>query len=120
ENVEDRHFALMLDVRVAGGRRLFIEGDGDEARPRQLGRVLGVGVAHDCDPLEAGRRIAAENRCASSPSARASAMAAGASAASAAALSFSNEVRFMKSRTPSPDENRAVREVGSTWLEPAM
>ena len=29
------------------------------------------------------------------------------------------EVRFMKSSTPSPEEKRALRAVGSTWLEPA-
>ena len=29
-------------------------------------------------------------------------------------------VRFMKSSTERPDENRAVRAVGSTWLGPAM
>ena len=29
------------------------------------------------------------------------------------------EVRFMKSSTPRPEENRAERAVGSTWLEPA-
>ena len=46
-------------------------------------------------------------------------MAAGASAASALASSFRSEVRFMKSSTPSPEEKRAVRAVGSTWLEPA-
>ena len=28
------------------------------------------------------------------------------------------DVRFMKSSTPSPDEKRAERAVGSTWLEP--
>ena len=29
------------------------------------------------------------------------------------------EVRFMKSSTPRPEEKRALRAVGSTWLEPA-
>jgi hypothetical protein len=32
--------------------------------------------------------------------------------------SFSIEVRFMKSSTPRPEEKRAERAVGSTWLEP--
>ena len=32
----------------------------------------------------------------------------------------SSVVRFMKSSTERPDENRAVRAVGSTWLGPAM
>ena len=31
---------------------------------------------------------------------------------------LSIDVRFMKSSTPRPDENRAERAVGSTWLEP--
>ena len=31
---------------------------------------------------------------------------------------FRIDVRFMKSSTPSPEENRAERAVGSTWLEP--
>ena len=31
---------------------------------------------------------------------------------------FRIEVRFMKSSTLRPDENRAERAVGSTWLEP--
>ena len=32
--------------------------------------------------------------------------------------SFRTEVRFMKSSTDRPDEKRAERAVGSTWLEP--
>ena len=31
---------------------------------------------------------------------------------------FRIDVRFMKSSTPRPEENRAERAVGSTWLEP--
>jgi hypothetical protein len=46
-------------------------------------------------------------------------MAAGARASSARSSSRRIEVRFMKSSTPSPDEKRALRAVGSTWLEPA-
>ena len=49
----------------------------------------------------------------------ASVMAAGARAASARRSSLRIEVRFMKSSTPSPEEKRALRAVGSTWLEPA-
>ena len=30
-----------------------------------------------------------------------------------------SSVRFMKSSTPSPEAKRALRAVGSTWLEPA-
>ena len=32
--------------------------------------------------------------------------------------SFRTDVRFMKSSTERPDENRAERAVGSTWFEP--
>ena len=32
--------------------------------------------------------------------------------------SLSSEVRFMKSSTDRPEEKRAERAVGSTWLEP--
>jgi hypothetical protein len=46
-------------------------------------------------------------------------MAAGASLASDALSSRSSEVRFMKSSTLKPEEKRALRAVGSTWLEPA-
>ena len=41
-------------------------------------------------------------------------------AAKAFALQEMMELRFMKLSTESPDENRAVREVGSTWLGPAI
>ena len=44
--------------------------------------------------------------------------AAGPMVASALASQPSRVVRFMKSSTPSPDEKRAPREVGSTWLGP--
>ena len=37
-----------------------------------------------------------------------------------AGVQESSVVRFMKSRTDKPDENRAVRDVGSTWLGPAI
>ena len=68
----------------------------------------------------APRRIATERRCASSPSARASVMAAGARLRKRALHRACRiEVRFMKSSTPSPEEKRALRAVGSTWLEPA-
>ncbi len=38
--------------------------------------------------------------------------------AAAPARSCRIEVRFMKSSTERPDEKRAERAVGSTWLEP--
>ena len=61
-----------------------------------------------------------ERACASSPSASASAMAGGPSTAMAPASKDSKVVRFMKSSTESPEEKRAEREVGSTWLGPAI
>ena len=54
-----------------------------------------------------------------SPSASPSAIAAGASARNCSGPHLRIEVRFMKSSTPRPEENRAERAVGSTWLEPA-
>ena len=42
------------------------------------------------------------------------------SLAMAAGGSDNRVVRFMKSSTDKPDEKRAVREVGSTWLGPAI
>ena len=59
-----------------------------------------------------------ERAWAASPSASPSAMAAGPSAASWSGPHLRMEVRFMKSRTPKPEEKRAERAVGSTWLEP--
>ena len=35
-----------------------------------------------------------------------------------AGVALSSDVRFMKSRTPKPDEKRAERAVGRTWFEP--
>ena len=60
-----------------------------------------------------------ERACASSPSAPASAIAAGPSRRSCSGPSFSTELRFMKSSTDRPDEKRAERAVGKTWLDPA-
>ena len=48
----------------------------------------------------------------------ASTAAAGPIRSSAAALSDESVVRFMKSSTESPDENRAEPAVGSTWFGP--
>ncbi len=80
EDVEDRHLALVLDIGVGRRGRLLIERNGDQPRLRQ---EAGVSLAHVACSRAVLRRISAERRCASSPSARASAMAAGASAASA-------------------------------------
>ena len=50
----------------------------------------------------------------------ASAIAAGPMALSVDGAQESSVVRFMKSSTDRPEENRAVRAVGRTWLGPAM
>ena len=63
-------------------------------------------------------RIATERACASSPSALASAIAAGPNALSCSGPSLRIDVRLTKSSTDKPEENRAERAVGSTWLEP--
>ena len=122
EDVEHRHLALVLDVGAAAPDRGLVEGDGDELR-------LGGGV-------ELGRL---EHRARPSRLAVAAAEADGDRAAvgletlgarerhgggrqglrARAASSRRIEVRFMKSSTPSPEEKRALRAVGSTWLEPA-
>ena len=39
--------------------------------------------------------------------------------AEAVGVAGEDGVRFMKSVTPRPDEKRALRAVGSTWLSPA-
>src|SRR5947209_467554 len=101
----------MLDIRRGAADRGLVQCDLDEA----LGRTVRVRpFAH----LRLSR-IATERACASRPSACPSAIAAGPSLASASASSRRIEVRFMKSSTLKPDEKRAERAVGSTWLEPA-
>src|SRR5437588_11673738 len=102
DEVVDRDRALVLDVGARATDRAFIEDDGDQAMRRgaRAHRRL--------------RRMATERACASSPSALPSAIAAGPSAESASGPSLRIEVRFMKSSTPRPDENRAERAVGST------
>jgi hypothetical protein len=76
--------------------------------------------ASDCRAYFRFNRIEIERACAERPSASASASAAGASFDNASASQASIVVRLRKSSTESPDENRAVREVGSTWFGPAM
>src|ERR1051325_9317207 len=99
----------MVDVWAGTADRLLVEIDGD--KPVGIG---GLGCAH-----RRLRRMATERAWASRPSASPSAMAAGPSFASCSGPHLRIEVRFMKSSTPSPDEKRAERAVGSTWLEPA-
>src|SRR5262249_55230268 len=110
EEIIDRDRALVLDVGRGAADRAFVERHLDET-------LLGIGLfrfAH----LRLSR-IATERACASRPSAMPSAMAAGPSLASASGSRRRSEVRFMKSSTPKPEENRAERAVGSTWFEPA-
>ena len=63
--------------------------------------------------------VSMERACAGGPSASARAMAAGPIAFSAASSSWMKLVRFMKSSTDRPEENRARRPVGRTWFGPA-
>jgi len=65
-------------------------------------------------------RMETDRPWAASPSASASVRADGPSFDKASASQASTLVRLRKSNTDSPDENRAVREVGSTWFGPAM
>src|SRR5713101_6792172 len=111
EQIEDGDRALVLDVGIAAHNAALVEGD--------LGDTL-VGISH----AVAQRRgrfslIATDSACASSPSARASVTAAGPIARRLSASHANSEVRFRKSRTPSPEEKRALRAVGRTWLGPA-
>src|SRR5215203_2818704 len=100
---------LMLDVGPRAADRIFIEHHPDETGGFSVGAALRAGHF-------GLKRIATERACASSPSASASAIAAGPSARSWSDPHLRIEVRFMKSSTPSPDEKRAERAVGSTWL----
>src|SRR5665647_829751 len=110
DQVIDRDRALVLDVRPGTPDRFLIERHRDDAVLRilvwwRLGHVW-------------FRRSPTERACASRPSALPSVIAAPPSARSWSGPHFRIEVRFMKSSTPSPEENRAERAVGSTWLEP--
>src|SRR5690606_35441984 len=108
QQIEDRHRALVLDIRRRAPDRL-VEFDVDEAGARWSG------LGHRFYMFS---RIATLLACASRPSASASAIADGASCLSCSGPSFRIEVRLTKSSTDSPDEKRAERAVGSTWLEP--
>ncbi len=100
--VVDCDGAFVLDVPVAGADTVLVEND--------LDKTLAV-----C--ARAHRRLiltATDRAWAASPSASPSAMTAGPSCASCAGPHFRIEVRFMKSSTPNPEENRAERAVGRT------
>ena len=63
-------------------------------------------------------RIATERACPVNPSVCASLIAAGPSLAKAPGVQDNTDVRFIKSITDKPDEKRAERAVGNTWLDP--
>src|SRR5262249_19195596 len=110
DQVVDRDRAFVLDVRPGAPDRLLVERHRDDAALRG---IMGGRLRH-CRV----RRNTPERAWAWSPSALPSVIAAGPSARNWSGPHFRIEVRFMKSSTPSPDEKRAERAVGSTWLEP--
>src|ERR1700744_2180707 len=101
----------MLDIAGAGADRVLVQGHLDQPPPRVIGRRR---LGHRRLSL-----MATERACAPRPSASPSVIAAGASRASCSGPHLRIDVRFMKSSTPSPEEKRAERAVGRTWLEPA-
>src|SRR5690606_347482 len=124
DQIFDRDRAFAGDATADAPHRAAIQRDGDEAalaglcdvfsrRRRRTAGVVMRGGRH-----LGSRRRATEGAGASSPSASPSAMAYGPSAACCSGPHLRIEVRFMKSSTPRPDENRAERAVGRTWLEP--
>src|SRR6516162_1126780 len=106
EKIVDRDPPLVLDIVVGAAERGFVEGH----RRKPAGIVFnGASPWH-----QRLSRIATERAWASSPSALASVIAASASARSCSGPHLRIEVRLTKSRTLSPEENRAARAVGST------
>ena len=110
DQIVDRDRALMLDIGPGTPDRFLVERHRDDAVVLVLvwwrlvhGRL---------------RRNPTEREWASRPSALPRVIAAGPSARNWSGPHLRIEVRFMKSSTPRPDENRAERAVGSTWLEP--
>src|SRR5450631_1661293 len=110
QEVVDRDRTLVLDIGAGAADRFLIQRYRREPR---LAAGGGVGAAH-----RGLKRIATERAWASRPSASPSTIAAGPSARSWSGPHLRMEGRFMKSRTPRPEEKRAERAVGSTWLEP--
>ena len=109
DQIIDRDLTLMLLVRRAAADRGLVEAHRNKA------------VAFRIIPAHGARRLvrsATERACASNPSASPSVIAAGPSVSRLSAPHFKIEVLFKKSRTLRPEENRAERAVGSTWLEP--
>src|SRR5215471_19235297 len=106
DQVVDRDGTLMFDVRSRTPDRLLVERHRDDAT---IGVILDGRPGH-----ERLRRIPTDREWASSPSALPSVMAAGPSARNCSGPHLRIDVRFMKSSTPRPEENRAERAVGST------
>src|SRR5712672_1900615 len=117
-DVEHQAVAGDAQVELEGPARLAFRRDRilvERHRHQPVGLARGWSLGRRHRGL---MRIATERACASSPSASPSAIAAGPSACNCSGPHLRIEVRFMKSSTPSPDEKRAERAVGSTWLEP--
>src|SRR6201747_3354743 len=110
DQIVDRDRALMLDIGTGTPDRFLVERHRHDA-------VVGVLVwwRFGHDKL---RRNPTEREWASRPSAFPKVIAAGPSARNWSGPHLRIEVRFMKSKTPSPEENRADRAVGSTWVVP--
>ena len=101
--------ATSRSCSIAGVRlhhAFFVQGDGADA------------MVHSASPGSAARRWSGHALPALRP--RPARWRRGPSAAMAPASKDSKVVRFMKSSTESPEEKRAEREVGSTWLGPAI
>ena len=97
---------LMFDIGPRAPDRFLIERHRDDA---VLRIIVGGRIGHD-----RLRRSPTDRACASRPSALPSVIAAGPSARNWSGPHLRIEVRFMKSSTPRPEENRAERAVGST------
>ena len=106
DKVEDRHRPLVIDIGRAARDRRFVQNYLGEAIAA-LGRLCGSwpvafetqgdGARMGVEPFGMAKRHRRRpQRC------------------SARASHLSSDVRFMKSRTPRPDEKRAERAVGST------
>src|SRR5260370_1084037 len=115
EEVENRDRPLVLDVRAAADDRMLVQTNAGDSRCVLLAHSLSSYTAR-----ARSSRIDNDNACASSPSASASRIAEEASAARLAASHWTSELRFRKSRTPRPEAKRAMRDLGRTWLGPAI
>src|SRR5438874_6087456 len=110
DQIVDRNRPLMLDIGPGTPDRFLVERHRDDA---VVLVIVWWRLVHG-----KLRRNPTEREWASKPSALPKVIAAGPSARNWSGPHLRIEVRFMKSSTPSPDENRAERAVGSTWLEP--